>query len=238
MAWKHDYYVLLNWLSLQRVNSVILGDLNEDLLEKPDFAKDIMVSFNISQHIDKPTRITAHSETLIDHIYTTDRNMISSSDVYELHLSNHKAVFYFMNSLSSSSKRVRQRPREIEYRSFSKLNTEQLICDLTKAPWSILSMLDDISDKVDAFLGIFNDVWNILAPMIKRRVRKHGTPWMTHDVLKLIHQHECAYRGYLKSPSDDHRMKYKMLRNKVTTAVRNAKRIFFIEGARKGTKQF
>ena len=29
-----------------------------------------------------------------------------------------------------------------------------------------------------------------------------------------------------------------MLRNKITTAVRNAKRIFFIEGARKGTKQF
>ena len=129
--------------------------------------------------------------------------MISFSDVYELHLSDHKAVFCFMNSLSCSSKRVRQPAREIEYRSFRKLNTDQLICDLTKAPRSIISVLDDINDKVDAFLGILNDVWNILAPMIKRRVRKHDTPWMTHDVLKLIHQRKCAYRGYLKSPSDD-----------------------------------
>ena len=238
VAWIRDFYALLNWLSLQKVHSVILGDLNEDLLTNPDFATNIALSFNMKQHIIEPTRITVHSKTLIDHIYTTDATTLSCSGVYELHLSDHRAVYCFINSLSRISSRLPEPPRTTEYRMFDKINIDQLTHDLTAAPWSVAMAFDNIDDQLDSFMKLFNDVWNIHAPIIKRRVRKQATPWMTPKVLQAIHKRDHAYRNSLKSPSDGNRIKYKSLHNKATSAIRNAKRVFFTEGARKGTKQF
>ena len=95
-----DYHSLLNWLSL-RLPSVVLRDLNVDLLTNPDFATEILTCFNISKHIIWPMRITAHSKTLLDHIYSSDRDMISNEGEVELHLSDQKAAFCFLNRIRS-----------------------------------------------------------------------------------------------------------------------------------------
>ena len=51
---------------------LVTGDLNIDVL-KPNAPltkqyTDLLNTFNLTQHVQKPTRVTPHSENLIDHI--------------------------------------------------------------------------------------------------------------------------------------------------------------------------
>ena len=195
------------------------------------------MSFNFFRHITEPTRITSHSRTLIDHQYITGTNLITFSGVCELNMSDHRAVYCFMNSLSRCSTRVKHPLHVVEYRNFNKLDVSRLENDLSTAPWSVVSALDDVNDKVECFLKLFTDVWNTHAPIIKRRVRKRVTPWMTPNVLHLIQSRDRAYRNQLKCNSEKKRLEYKSLRNRAAGAIRNAKRAFFIYGAHKGKKQ-
>jgi hypothetical protein len=236
-AWIQDYYALLNWLTLQKHQSIVLGDFNVDLLLQPDFASEILLSFNIKQHISVPTRITSHSSTLIDHIYSTSDDMIYDAGACELHVSDHKAIYCHIKSDFQQRNSTAQL-RVIEYRQFKRLNVDNLLKDLASAPWSIVNVMDDVNDKLQTFVDLFTEIWNAHAPLVKRRVRQTPTPWMNDDVLDHIHKRDHAYRTFIKSRSVEAMMLYKQLRRKTVSAVRNAKRAFFIHGARLGSRQF
>ena len=63
---------------------IILGDLNCNVLRSCPEATallDFISSFNLSQLVDKPTRITETSQSIIDVIMTTNKSMIGLSDV-------------------------------------------------------------------------------------------------------------------------------------------------------------
>ncbi len=61
-------------------NLDIVGDLNDDLLpDTPFHLKNIMKSFQLSQLIDEPTRITPTSRTLLDPIVTNNLNLVKTS---------------------------------------------------------------------------------------------------------------------------------------------------------------
>ena len=64
---------------------ILTGDMNVDL-GKPNATNakqytDTLESFNLHQHVNKPTRITSTSQTLIDHIISNMRNRITHCDV-------------------------------------------------------------------------------------------------------------------------------------------------------------
>lgn len=64
---------------------IITGDLNIDIL-KPNAPltkqyTDLLYTFNLTQHVDKATRVTRMSETLIDHIISNDPKRATYTDV-------------------------------------------------------------------------------------------------------------------------------------------------------------
>ena len=62
--------------------------------------------------------------------------------------------------------------------------------------------------------------------------------WMTHNVLNSYHARNAAYRSCLRNRNEQSFMKYKQLRNEATRQTRLAKRLFFMHGARLGTRYF
>ena len=81
---------------------LITGDFNINLNEKqkPEVQRycDIMNMFNLHQIVTKPTRTTSHSSTLIDHIITSDKNIITSTVVLPCDLiSDHDAPYAMIN---------------------------------------------------------------------------------------------------------------------------------------------
>ena len=64
---------------------MILGDLNSDLcIANNNKLIEIMMLFNLANMISKPTRITAHSNTLLDPIIISDIMKYIYSDVLEI----------------------------------------------------------------------------------------------------------------------------------------------------------
>lgn len=61
---------------------------------------------------------------------------------------------------------------------------------------------------------------------------------MTHNVLNSYHARNAAYRSFLRNRNEQSFMKYKQLRNEATRQTRLAKRLFFMHGARLGTRYF
>ena len=66
-----DYvHNVLQSVSMENKKFFLLGDLNDDQLQSRSKVKNIVNLLNCSQVIDKPTRITPNSKSLIDVIIT------------------------------------------------------------------------------------------------------------------------------------------------------------------------
>ena len=78
--------------------TIITGDINCDYLKRNDNLelKEIFSSIGFSQLVDKPTRITEHSKTLIDVIQSTSP-VIAKVEVIPSGLSDHDMVGAFVN---------------------------------------------------------------------------------------------------------------------------------------------
>ena len=76
---------------------IILGDMNLDLLPtKKGLVKKLTNLHRVLQFkqlVTKPTRVTEHSRTLIDHITTNRDNFITFTDVQSTGLSDHRMVY-------------------------------------------------------------------------------------------------------------------------------------------------
>ena len=76
----------------------LCGDLNIDLLKYNDNTPtknfvDMMFSLGLYQLIDKPTRITDHSATLIDNIFTNELDSKINSGLLISDISDHLPIF-------------------------------------------------------------------------------------------------------------------------------------------------
>ena len=236
-SWMDVFYCLANYVISESTSCVILGDVNIDLLVDPHAADDLYTTFGLVQHIQEPTRITASTATLLDHIYTSSLQNVSSK-VIELHIADHRAMSCTIPYQGKVQSNL-QNHRTITFRSMKGLNQEALHEDLSNIQWTeTLAAAFDISDMASRFNDLFRSAWNRHAPLITRRTREKCTPWMTSRVLQLIHKRDSSNKCFLHNRTDELYRAYKILRNAVTNAARIAKRDFLICGGQAGTRQF
>ena len=75
---------------------IILGDLNCNLLQGKAESRalnDFCSTFNLTQLINKPTRVTENGESLIDVVMTTNEKLIASNDVLMSTISDHNLIY-------------------------------------------------------------------------------------------------------------------------------------------------
>jgi len=75
--------------------------------------------------IDKPTRITKHSTTLIDHIYTNDVKPSIVSGIIIDDVSDHLPIFAISRNVASQKVYTKRKARKI-----NDINAEHFIADL------------------------------------------------------------------------------------------------------------
>ena len=76
---------------------IILGDLNCNLLQDKAESRainDFCSTFNLTQLIKKPTRVTENGESLIDVVMTTNEKLIASNDVLMSTISDHNHIHF------------------------------------------------------------------------------------------------------------------------------------------------
>ena len=120
-----------------------------------------MIFFGFQQLIDKATRVTLTSKTLIDHIATTNKSNIVDSDVKEISLSDHFLV-YCIRKFRGASKKQHKIISTRQMKSFSE---EDFLKDLSNVDWKkIVTSTDDVSLIVQQWSNMFSIILEKYAP--------------------------------------------------------------------------
>ena len=220
----------------------VLGDLNCDVQNSPipNHSKrllGIMESYDCRQLIEKPTRVAQTSSTTVDLIFSNCSEKITESGVIEVSMTDHYMIYCVLGKSKSGHSHFHK------YRTgrcLKNFNEELFIADISKVDFSSVLNSDDPQIACSTFLSILTPVMDKHAPLRRSRVKLKCSPWMTTDILELIHKRDILKKKAKISLKDDDWVKYKKARNNVTAQIRQAKRTFVsrnVESAGKNVKK-
>ena len=181
----------------------LTGDFNIDLLKSDScdytsrFIEQLFTSSFIPL-ITKPTRVTSHTATPIDNIYT---NNIENGIIYS-DISDHLPIVQVCE-INNYEKTLPQ-----ENTKHKRLSNDKNIKSFTNAikntSWEkILSNNNDPNVTFNEFSGVFMTAFesNFPTKVIKERIDKERSPWMTKCILKSVKRKNKLYELFLKNPS-------------------------------------
>lgn len=228
----HTMADLLNQLNKEPKDVFIMGDINIDLLKyidhpkTNDYLEDIF-SQGFIPLITKPSRITNHSATLIDHIYTNKRETHSSSGIVITDLSDHFGIFSITN-LSHKKKLIHKAVSS--YRAYTSENVQTFNNLLSAADFT--TTLDEHCPNAayKQFMTLYLNAHDIAFPLktgnIPRKYVKH-CPWITKGLVQSSITKSKLLHVKLKTPSNANIIKYKMFMKIYNRLLRIAKRTYF-----------
>ena len=157
-------YITSRAASESNKSILLLGDFNCDVsAPSSPLTKQlnvIMEELQLTQLVSSPTRITANSSTIIDLIFSSERNLATSVASTPCDLSDHHIVSCQVNIKAS-----RPIPSFVYSRSLNDYDIDSLCQDMQSCPWHVAEIFDDINDQV----GFWEDLYSLLLiPMFPR----------------------------------------------------------------------
>ena len=126
----------------------LLGDLNCDMLDSSSHVTKrlnlLMKSYQLSQVITQPTRVTQSSSTLIDVCITSNPEHIILSDIIPLGISNYNLIHVVRKSNSVAKTHSH---KSVPVRNFKNFNANSFQEDLLNEPWHLIELQSDIDLK-------------------------------------------------------------------------------------------
>jgi hypothetical protein len=233
---NEDLNLVLLELSKGNRKVILLGDFNIDLLKLNEHAPtqdflNIMAASHFLPAIDRPTRITDISFSLIDNIYTNFWQEVVCPLILINDISDHLPIMiWFGNRIPSRCVESNAKIRVIN----DKLMT-QFAESLNEANWNPVK--DAIANNnptlaYDIFISIYRKYYDetfYRAGSPKNHKDGPQKPWMTVGLLKSCKKKDKLYLKYLKSPTSENKDKYKQYRNKFKQIRINAERLYYSE---------
>ena len=167
---------------MENKNVILLGDFNIDLLHcETSYATneflDLMFSASLTPKITIPTRLTVHSRTLIDNIFTNsvDENTISGN--LECCISDHLAQFLIF----PNQKVLLQNNKKNYKRNYKNLDPKKFKEELQRINWNtaLVNNNNDVNQSLESLLTITNSLLDKHAPMkqiTKKEIKTKSKP--------------------------------------------------------------
>ena len=149
---------LLEKFSHENIKIILMGDLNIDLLkydthgDSSDFLDAMYASF-LLPYINTPSRLTPHSKTVIDNIFS---NTIEDGSILGnlfTTISNHYGQFLLMKNLNNKNNITKA---EVYHQDFQNINEKRLENDLQNTSWNDVLEVhsEDVDKSLDTFLAL------------------------------------------------------------------------------------
>ena len=165
----------------ERKQVFLLGDFNINLLNYNDHhpANDFLDSLaynSFMPYILHPTRITSHSKTLIDNIFSNYISHEIISGNITATISDHLPQFSFVPNILSNPPTQKSNYYE---RDWSKFKQENFILDYFDKDWADLLQIDqqNVNLSLDSFLNNINSILDVHAPL--KKVNKYKLKFKT-----------------------------------------------------------
>lgn len=168
--------------NFKNYNYVLCGDFNINLLNDSISVtnfKDLLQTFDMSQTIFEPTRITVTTATLVDNIFLNSQNT-GKGQVINNALSDHEGQLLDVSLLPvPESDDIPQRKR-----IFSEAKRRQFKIELSQIDWAAVFLAQDVDQAYDGFFGVFFGLFNLIFPL--KKLRGHKTlrtkTWITRGI--------------------------------------------------------
>ena len=140
---------------------IVLGDMNVNFLVPGDNKdlKSIFDLFGLKQVIEKPTRITETTRTLIDVVLTNAPANITDTDVIATSIGDHD-----MPSCVRKINNGHFNPRLITCRDYKTYNAENMKSDLKKVDWAPFYGQRNVNKAWEKMKNILSDIFGRHAP--------------------------------------------------------------------------
>jgi hypothetical protein len=225
----------LNKILIEKKQCYLSGDFNFDLLqhEKVNTINEFLNTFfNYSMFplIDRPTRITPTTATLIDNIFTNVLTHDIKSGVCVYDITDHYPVFQITSSMSHKINNHLVARRSINENRILRFHYHISLID-----WSFVTDLTSSDTAYNAFSKTFIDLYDVYFPL--KYVNRSGSsakniprkPWITPVILKSINRKQRLYKKSIGHPSITNKKNYITYRNTLTTLIRNSKKSYYTD---------
>ena len=210
-----------------------MGDFNIDLLKHDSNSHSqvflsTLLSSGFYPKIDRPTRITETSSTIIDNIITNNHDNRIKSGVWLTDISDHLPVFAVLpmmnNSRMNSSKYCVITKRCYTTDSMVKFKEELKLAD-----WSTVFAFENTVDKYDCFTRTIELMHDKYFPLTTTKIKNNRLrkPWITSGILKSIKRKNSLYKTAVKNKSGAALTKYRAYKNKLTLLLRSSEKNYY-----------
>ena len=214
-----------------------MGDFNIDLLKSNSHTDtsnflEQNLSSCIRPFILRPTRITPHSKTLIDNIYSNylEDNYLSGNIISAI--PDHLPQFLLTGTSHDLPKT--KPPRKITFKDYKNFDRQNLILDFIGTDWEEKFQNKSPEHKMSTLIEETNKIIDNNTPSktIKNN-RKHikQDPWVTAGLLKSIITKDNLYKFYMKTKdkelSKTRFATFKKYKNTLTKTLRNSRTIYY-----------
>ncbi|XP_050516097.1 uncharacterized protein LOC126890962 [Diabrotica virgifera virgifera] len=203
------------------------GDFNIDMLDvserKTVLFSESIDSFNLKQLINKPTRDTRTTSTLLDLILVTDNTPTLEADTIVIpeEQSDHFIVYCSLKEFVNKSEIqmiYRRNLKDIDLEYFQNL--------LLYSPFFHILNIPDVTEKVLFFNSILTDLFDFVAPSKLIKIQKNRPPWLTDNIQLIITLRNKAFTRCKRTKNLAHWNYYKTLRNQANIMLRNEKKSY------------
>lgn len=209
----------------------LLGDFNINLLKHNSHSPtnnflNTLLAHGFFPLINKPTRITTDSITLIDNILTNVHDLQMNSGIWVVDISDHLPVFTILpkRNKTSMTKKI------IQKRSFTKENQDKFKNLLQIQDWHSLNNIPNVNNMYSTFTHIIQKLYSKAFPIQTLRLKSTEIyrPWLTKAIRNSIRKKHSLYKNYQKLRSIESHSAYKVYRNKLTTILRKAEKMYYL----------
>lgn len=207
---------------------VIMGDMNHDykcnesLLNNPIYLIESL--YNFKQLVNRPTRVTPNSSTLLDIILSNKPDNHLRTCVFPVTLSDH----YLVCTVIAGVSRLKREHNVIKFRDYKHFDTNKFLQDIDLC----FSNPDSVDcNTVDSLWTMFKSdflrLCDIHAPIRTMRLKNRSCPWVNNGIVQLIYSRNYAHKKAVKTKSSGDWNIYRGLRGQVSKAIATEKRNYF-----------
>ena len=214
----------------------IFGDFNFDLfnIDRNNNVRNfinMMQGNNLFSMINRATRVTGASATLIDNIFTNDYMNCKRNGIIYQNISDHFPIFSFFNYTDTeemNNNNINNSFTKIKFRNFSNENINLFKMKLEEVDWSLILSSNDVNVAFDNFNLIFINMFEKYFPEFEKHVKNKfkDKPWVTAEIKMKIKERNKLQKKYAKWPLT-YNEDFKRLRNQVTNEIKMSKQRYF-----------
>lgn len=185
-----------------------------------------MIYLGVLPLINRPTRISSHSATLIDHLYTNNISVNSLSGILITDISDHFAIFhinYNIDSIQGMSHTVQRRITNTD-------NMNDFCNSLNNHDFSNVYNSQCPNEAYDSFIDFYCTSFENTCPIKTIKLTQKyikRDPWITSGIIKSAKTKAKLFKNKLRTPTEININKYKTYLRTFNVIKRAAKKLYY-----------